>query len=236
VIGMPRLTRFTVVTGHYGCGKTNLSINFALDLSRAGESVTLVDLDVVNPYFRSSDSAALLARHNVRLIGPTLAGSTIESSSLPAAIYSTFESDGYVIFDVGGDDAGATALGRFSEHVRALDYDLLYVVNRYRNLTSTPEEAAALLGEIEAASHLKATGVVNNSHLQRETTVATVLDSLEYARETASRLSLPLVCTTVPANLADRFSETPGDAAYVENAYPVEVYVRTPWDEPPPGA
>lgn len=230
--GMPELKRFTVVTGHYGCGKTNLSINLALDLARAGESVTLVDLDVVNPYFRSSDSADLLARHGVRLIGPTFAGTTLDAPSLPASMYSAFdEGAGRVVLDVGGDDAGATALGRFSAQVAALDYDLLYVVNRYRNLTATPEEAAALLGEIEAASHLKATGVVNNSHLQSETTVATVIDSLAYAREAAARLAIPLVCTTVPAALAEQFSEVPGDASYIENAYPVEVFVRTPWQD-----
>ena len=110
-------------------------------------------------------------------------------------------------------------------------YDLLYVVNRYRNLTATDAEAVALLGGIEGASHLKATGVVNNSHLQSETTVATVLDSLEYARETARQLGLPLVCTTVPLRLAGEFSEAAGNAAHVENAYPVQTYVRPPWED-----
>jgi hypothetical protein len=228
--GMPSLKRFTVVTGHYGCGKTNFSINLALDLARKGEQVTLVDLDIVNPYFRSSDSAALLAENGIALISPTFAGTTLDTPSLPAAIYSAFESAGRVVFDVGGDDAGATTLGRYSGQIRALDYELLYVVNRYRNLTGTAAEAAALLGEIESASHLKATGVVNNSHLQKETTVATVLDSLAYAREAAELLGLPLVCTTVPARLASEFSQQAGDATSVENAYPIEVYVRTPWE------
>lgn len=229
--GLPDTKRFTIVTGHYGCGKTNLSINLALDRARAGESVTLVDLDVVNPYFRSSDSASLLAEHRVRLVAPTFAGTTLDTPSLPAEIYSAFNTDGAVIIDVGGDDAGATALGRFSAEVSSHDYDLLYVVNRYRNLTSTPAEAAALLGEIERAAHLSATGVVNNSHLQWETTPATVLDSLAYAHETAALLELPLVATTVPARLAGEFSASPGDATYVENAYPVETYVRTPWQD-----
>jgi hypothetical protein len=229
--GMPDIKRFTLVTGHYGCGKTNLSINLALDLARRGEAVTLVDLDVVNPYFRSSDSAALLAAHGVRLISPTFAGTTLDTPSLPAEVYSAFSTPGAVIFDVGGDDAGATALGRFSGEIGAIDYDLLYVVNRYRNLTATPEQAADLLAEIEGAAHLTATGVVNNSHLKAETTVATVLDSLGYAREAAALLGLPLVCTTVPARLAGELSREPGDASFVENAYPVEVYVRTPWEE-----
>ena len=229
--GIPNIKRFTVVTGHYGCGKTNLSINLALDLARTHAEVTLVDLDVVNPYFRSSDYTAMLTAAGVRVVAPTFAGTTLDTPSLPAEIYSAFESAGAVILDVGGDDAGATALGRFSGEVAAIDYDLLYVVNRYRNLTSTPSEAAGLLGEIEGASHLKATGVVNNSHLQRETTVATVLDSREFASETAGLLGLPLVCTAVPAAIAAEFSDTPGTATYVENAYPVQVYVRTPWDD-----
>jgi hypothetical protein len=236
VPSVPQLKRFTVVTGHYGCGKTNLSINLALDFARAGEQVTLVDLDIVNPYFRSCDSAALLAEHRVRLISPTFASTTLETPSLPAEMYAAFETAGRVVLDVGGDDAGATALGRFAEDVSALDYDLLYVVNRYRNLTSTPQEAASLLAEIERASHLHATGVVNNSHLQSETTVATVLQSVPYAEETAALLGLPLVCTTVPARLASEFSTRDGDASHVKNAYPIEVYVRTPWDESTPGA
>ena len=144
----------------------------------------------MNPYFRSCDSAALLAEHRVRLISPTFASTTLETPSLPAEMYAAFETAGRVVLDVGGDDAGATALGRFAEDVSALDYDLLYVVNRYRNLTSTPQEAASLLAEIERASHLHATGVVNNSHLQSETTVATVLQSVPYAEETAALLGI----------------------------------------------
>jgi hypothetical protein len=230
--GTPELKRFIVVTGHYGCGKTNLSINLALDFAAAGEQVTLVDLDIVNPYFRSSDYASLLAARDVRLIAPSFAGTTLDTPSLPAEMYAAFDTAtaGRVILDVGGDDAGATALGRFSAEIAALDYDLLYVVNRYRNLTATAAEAVALLPEIEAASHLKATGVVNNSHLQRETAAATVLGSLAFGREVAALLGLPLVATAVPREILGEFSQEAGDAAYVENAYPVDVYVHTPWE------
>lgn len=229
----PDIRRFTVVTGHYGCGKTNLSINLALDLAEKYDEVTLVDLDIVNPYFRSSEYAPVLARAGVRVIAPTFAGTTLETPSLPAAIYSAFESEGAVVFDVGGDDAGATALGRFSRDISAIDYDLLYVVNRYRNLTATPEDAAALLGEIESAAHLKATAVANNSHLKQETTVATVLDSVEFARATADLLGLPLRFTTVPDYLAAELSAQAGSANRVENAYPVRIFVRTPWEDEP---
>jgi len=238
----PDIKRFTIVTGHYGCGKTNLSVNLALDLTARYSQVTLVDLDVVNPYFRSSDYTALLERHGVRVIAPTFAGTTLDTPVLSPAIASAFEADGAVIFDVGGDDAGATALGRYSKDIAPLDYDLLYVINRYRSLTTTAEEAAALLAEIEGAAHLKATGVVNNSHLRGDTTAATVRDSVEFARETARLLDLPLRFTTVPIALAAEFSATDDvtasgsagqdSASFIENAYPVQIHVRTPWEDP----
>lgn len=231
--GVPEMGRFTVVTGHYGCGKTNLAINMALDLTERHTDVTLVDLDVVNPYFRSSDYAAMLERRGVRVISPTFAGTTLDTPSLSAAVYSAFNTAGAVIFDAGGDDVGATALGQFSREIEAIDHSMLYVINRYRNLTGTPAEAAALLTEIEHASHLKATGVVNNSHLRDETTAATVLDSLAFARDTAALLGLPLLFTTVPERLAGEFSSRPGAAAFVENAYPVRIHVRTPWEDDP---
>lgn len=228
---VPDIKRFTVVTGHYGCGKTNLSLNLALDLAEAGGDVTVVDLDVVNPYFRSSDYTRMLAERGVSVIAPTFAGTTLDTPSLSSAVYSAFESEGAVIIDAGGDDVGATALGRFAGEIAGIDHDLLYVVNRYRNLTSTPREAALLLAEIEAASRLAATGVVNNSHLRDATTAETVLASLGYARETAALLGLPLVFTTVPESLAGEFSDTPGTATYVENAYPITIHVRAPWEQ-----
>jgi len=230
---VPDIQRFTVITGHYGSGKTNLAINLAMDLRTFYDEVTLVDLDVVNPYFRSSDYAAMLAAHGIEVIAPIFAGTTLDAPALSPAIYSVFEKPGAVILDVGGDDAGATALGRFEDDIRAIDYDMLYVVNRYRTLTSTPKEAAELLGEIELASRLSATGIVNNSHLHLETTLATVLDSMDFARGTAELLGLPLRFTTIPASLADGFSHTPGQPNHIQDSYPVEVHVRTPWEDAP---
>ncbi len=230
---VPRVKRFTVVIGHYGSGKTNLSINLALDMLYRYETVTLVDLDIVNPYFRSSDYARWLTARGVQVISPTFAGSTLDVPSLPAAISGVFDSPGAVIFDVGGDDVGATALGRYAGDLANVEHDMLYVINRYRNLTATPAEAAALLREIEAACHLEATGIVNNSHLKDETTDTTVLDSMDYAHETAALLDLPLVCTTVPVGPAGAREDVTDGADLVENAYHVEVYVRTPWEDGP---
>lgn len=230
---VPDIKRFTVITGHYGCGKTNLAINLAMGQRAAYDQVTVVDLDIVNPYFRSSDYTGMLAARGIEVIAPIFAGTTLDAPALSPAIYSVFEKPGAVILDVGGDDAGATALGRFEDDIRAIDYDMLYVVNRYRNLTSTPREAADLLAEIELASHLTATGIVNNSHLRGETTVDTVLDSLDYGRSAADLIGLPLRFTTVPMDLSARFSAIPGEPTYVPDAYPIDIHVRTPWEEAP---
>lgn len=186
----------TIICGHYGCGKTNLALNLALE---AAGPVTLVDLDVVNPYFRSSDYRGLLKERGVRLIAPVFAGTTLDTPTLPPEIASIFApGSGPVFIDAGGDDAGATALGGLSARLKQSGYEMLYVVNRYRALSQTAEEAAALLGEIEAASRLKATGIVNNSHLGVETRMEDLRAALDFARETARLTGLPLLYSTAP--------------------------------------
>lgn len=226
----------TVVVGHYGVGKTNFSLNLAFDAAERGQDVTLVDLDVVNPYFRSSDFDAQLEAKGIKRVNPVFAGSTLDSPSISGAVATVIEearrnaaSGQCVIIDAGGDDVGATALGRFAGNVAQGPYTMLYVVNRYRNLTQAPEEAAAVLREIEAKSHLKATGVVNNSHLKQETSEETILDSLAFAEETSRIVELPLVLSTVPNEYIDQKSTLISKNDGLQTVYAVQVYVRTPW-------
>ena len=191
--------RITVICGHYGCGKTNLTLNLALEAAGEGQPVTVVDLDIVNPYFRSSEYGELLGEKGVRLIAPVFANTTLDTPTLPPEIYSVFEPQaGRVFLDAGGDDAGATALGGLHAMLEEAGYDMLYVINRYRVLSQTPEETAALLGEIQAASRLRATGLVNNSHLGVETTLETLERALPFARKTAELTHLPLLYSTAP--------------------------------------
>ena len=215
----------TVVAGHYGAGKTNFSVNLALDLAAAGERVSLVDLDVVNPYFRASEQRALLEAGGVDVVAPVFAeaGTSLDVPSLTGRVAPTIRRAGEgsrVIVDAGGDDAGATALGRFAEEVDAGGYAMLYVANRFRNLVADPRDALENLREIEEASHLAATAIVNNSHLKDDTTLEAIAEGAAYAAELAALAGLPLVCTTVPE----------GTAAAVENPYPVKRHVRTPWE------
>jgi MinD superfamily P-loop ATPase len=217
------VSRVTVVCGHYGTGKTNLSINLAMDSARSGEKVTLIDMDVVNPYFRSSDYADMLTEQGVRVLGPNFANSNLDTPSLPAAIGDAIADGERVIIDVGGDDAGATALGVYSRQLTKADPDVIYVINRYRSQTTTPEEAVEILGEIERAAHIKATCIANNSHLKQLTTAETVLDSLEFADEVSRITGLPIRMTTSPVGV-DPLNKIP-------LLYPVSVYVKTPWEK-----
>ena len=218
----PLKERVTVICGHYGTGKTNLSINLAMDCARSGESVTLVDMDIVNPYFRSADYSDVLTKEGIRVIGPNFANTNLDTPSHPGSVKTAIEDGERVIIDVGGDDAGTTALAVYSRQLQSADPDVLYVVNMYRSMTTSPDEAIAILGDIERTAHLKATGVVNNSHLKQLTTAETVDASLEFADSVCGATGLPLRFTTVPRGISP--------SRKVENLYPIDVYVRAPWE------
>ena len=215
-----------MIVGHYGAGKTNFAVNLAVDLAGEGHEVAVVDLDVVNPYFRASEQRKALEENGVRLIAPVFseAGTSLDVPSLTGAIAPAIQSvndDAYVIIDAGGDDVGATALGRFAPFVKQREYAMLYVANRFRNLVQDPEDALENLREIEMASHLQATAIANNSHLKDATTAETVESGREYALKLSDIMGLPLVCTTVPQNV---------DVPDFEGRYNVKALVRTPWE------
>ncbi|MDP4119618.1 MAG: ParA family protein [Bacillota bacterium] len=222
---MINLQQFTIIYGHYGCGKTNFSINLALQAAKEHKQVILADLDIVNPYFRTHDYKEFLAKQGINVIAPRFAGTNLDVPSLPPEIVSVFSNrQNYVIIDVGGDDAGAKALSRFSEKINANpDVAVYYVINKYRNLTQTPQEASELLREIEAASRVRATAIVNNSHLQMYTNEETILQSLDFANETSKLLELPLIATTAPKKLQEQLSDK------IKDLYPIDIFVKPPF-------
>ena len=221
----------TVICGHYGCGKTNLVLNLAAEAAQRGRRSVVVDMDVVNPYFRSSDYSALLKKLGVELIAPVFANTTLDTPVLPPEIFSIFNMENADIFiDAGGDDVGATALGRFSRVVQAHSHAMLYVLNRHRNLMADPVEAVQNLREIEAATHLHVTGLVDNAHLKDETDEIALRDDDGYA-ETVSELSgLPLVAKTVPEGLVGDTEQVFTGTKYAPLVYPVRLHVKNPWE------
>ena len=224
---LEKLKRIIVVVGHYGSGKTNLSVNLALDLNAKGCPTTLIDLDIVNPYFRSADFGELMEQRGIELIAPPYARSNVDLPSLTGQVDSAIDSGRHLVIDVGGDDAGAAALGRYSAEIaEAGGCDMLYVVNGYRYLTRYAEEAEEILAEIERKSRLKVTGVVNNSNISNETTAEHILETIPFAQEVADRYQVPLLFTSAAKPLIEKLKKCAPDRRF----YPVEIYVKKPWE------
>lgn len=200
--------RLILLSGHYGSGKTNLAVNLALQLKKQRERVTIADIDIVNPYFRTSDSRGDLMENGIRLICSDFAGSNVDLPALPADIYSLTDDPGQTaIIDVGGDDRGALALGRIREGIlRENNYEMLLVINRFRPLTRTAGQTVEIMQEIEAAGGISFTAVVNNSNLGAQTTAGDVLDSMAYAHEVCKLTGLPLKMTSVDESLFEQLS------------------------------
>ena len=204
---MADVRRITLFAGHYGSGKTNIAINYARLLAARSLKVAIADLDIVNPYFRTKDSAAQLAAEGIELVVSDFANSNVDFPALPKEIYSlvAHQQPGQrnVVMDIGGDDRGALALGRYVPDILAEnDYEMLAVVNAARPLTRTPADTIEVLREIETACHLPFTGIVNNTNLGPQTTAADVLASRPYADAIAAQMNLPVRMTCCARRLA----------------------------------
>ena len=213
------MKRVTLFAGHYGSGKTNLSVNYALKLAEAGTKTLIADLDIVNPYFRTKDSAADLQAEGIDLVVSDFANSNVDFPALPKEIYALVaDRETKIVMDIGGDDRGALALGRYVPDIKAEgDYEMLAVINAARPLTRTVQDAVEVLREIEAASQLPFTGIVNNTNVGAETTAETVLGSVPYADEVAALMKLPVRFTCATAAVAEALKGKIG------NIFPIEI-------------
>ena len=198
-----RTKRVTLLAGHYGSGKTNIAVNLAMKRKSEGFDVTVADLDIVNPYYRTKDSEEELKAAGIPLISSPFANSNVDLPALPQELYRIVdETDTHMVVDIGGDDRGAYALGRFAQKLKdENDYEMILVINKYRPLTADEKDAVAIMKEIEEAGHLPFTAIVNNSNLGKETTAEDVLNSVPYAEKMAKDTGLPLLLTTVREDL-----------------------------------
>jgi hypothetical protein len=209
--------RITLFAGHYGSGKTNIAVNYALYLKQAGKDVVIADLDIVNPYFRTRDSIKELTDAGVRLISSEFASSNVDLPALPQDVYSILDnSRESAIMDIGGDDRGAYALGRYADSIKnENDYEMLFVFNKYRPLTPTAEDAMEIMAEIEEACKMKFTSIVNNSNLGEMTTPQDILDSVEETQKLSQLTGLPVKMTAVKKELVNNLN------GKVENLFPL---------------
>ena len=196
--------RVTLFAGHYGSGKTNIAVNYALKLAHEGRRVQIADLDIVNPYFRTKDSEELLRKAGVKMISSAYANTNLDVPALPQEMYAiTCEHDCSFIVDVGGDDRGALALGRLAPDLLSEgNFEMIFVANCYRPLIREPQEAMEVMREIEQAGGIPFTALANNANLGEETCSQDVLASLPYMEELCRLSGLPVILTAAQRAVA----------------------------------
>ena len=219
--------RITIFAGHYGSGKTNVAVNYAMFLKGKEDKVSIADLDIVNPYFRTKDSESLLNEQGIRLICSEYANSNVDLPSLPADAYAVIDDkEMFAVLDVGGDDRGALALGRYIDAIKEEgDYEMLFVINKFRPLTPDAVTTIEVMREIEIACKTKFTGIVNNSNIGDETTAEDVLSSVDYANEISSLTGLPIKFTSVKKALYSELSDK------IENLFDLTLFVKQSWSK-----
>ena len=211
--------RIVLLSGHYGSGKTNIAVNLAFLMKETHDRVAIADIDIVNPYFRTRDSQGELEDAGIRVIASEFASSNVDLPALPSDVYAITSDQGLrAVIDVGGDDRGALALGRWRDAiVEENDYEMLLVVNRFRPLTRDAASAIDVMREIETAAGIRFTAIVNNSNLGEETTAEDVLSSMGYADEICTLTGLPLRMTTVHERLYPTLKDR------IDNLFPLKL-------------
>ena len=217
--------RLRFIIGHYGSGKTEFSINYAIKLAEMGKKVALADLDVVNLYFRSREKTEILEKLGVKVIGSSIEASAVDIPAISAEIVTPMQDDTYeAVMDVGGDPAGARVLGRYNEYFIEGNYDMFFVLNGNRPETQTVEKSIEYLKNIEDTARAKVTGIINNTHMLKSTTVEDVLRGQKLALEVSQRVNIPIKYISAIENVA---RELPKNLE--GEIFPMTLYMREEW-------
>ena len=195
--------------GHYGSGKTFSAVNYAMALARQNKPVTIYDLDIVNPYFRTVDAEKTLNKAGVELIVSPYAETNVDIPAMNSASYKMVDDKTrYAVLDVGGDERGAFALGRFYQKINEENnFDCFLVVNPYRPETRDISGAVAVKNEIETVARINFTGIVNNANLGKETTLENILYGKEFCDKLSSELGIPVKFSSVTTELCEKAKE-----------------------------
>ena len=222
------MKRITVLAGNYGSGKTELSLNIALDLARTYSDVTLVDLDIVNPYFRASEHRRMLEEAGIRVVAPVYANTAVDLPTLPPDIYAAF-GGGHAVFDCGGDPVGAAALGGLKAHFDAVrsDTQMLYVVNTMRPFQSSAENIAQSLDKIQIRARLRADGFIFNANLGPETTGDALAAGYDIMRAASDMSGVPIEYVSGTEKALDVFKARHPE--YTGGFLPIKIYMRPYW-------
>lgn len=217
--------RIRIIIGHYGSGKTEFSVNYALKLNDLGKKVALADLDVVNLYFRSREKAQVLEEAGIKIISSSIKASSLDIPSISAEILSPLQNKSYdAILDIGGDPAGARVLGRYKEYLSRVNCDIFFVLNANRPETNNVQKIMEYMLKIEDVARAKITGIVNNTHLLKSTSIEDVLRGYEIAMEISKKTGLAIKYNAVLESIADQL---PHDLE--GEIFPIRLYMREDW-------
>ncbi|MBE7053615.1 MAG: ATP-binding protein [Ruminococcaceae bacterium] len=214
-----------IVTGHYGSGKTEFALNLAMNLKKENKKVSICDLDIVNPYFRTNDARKLLEENGIKVISSQFANTNVDIPVLPGEVLSVFaDKETYKIFDVGGDDDGAIALGTYFHYISKEPYNMYFVVNTLRPMTSTKEEIYEMARNIEAASRLKITDIVNNTNLQGLTKAEDIVKSIKIVDEAAKMLGVNVKYISGKKEILDNLPQ-----GLQNKRFNLDIYLKMPF-------
>jgi hypothetical protein len=218
--------RINIFVGHFGSGKTEVAVNYTLKLSEVNAKTAIVDLDIVNPYFRTADAKSELEKRNIWVITPLYANTNVDVPALPAELNALFEKKEYsVVLDVGGDDLGAKALSRYKEEILKEDYEMFFVINTRRPMTDTVEKTMIMIENIEASSRLKVTSLVNNTNLLSYTSIDDVIEGHKLIEIVSQKLNKPIAFTSGFSDLIkDDENRINTDLLYLNK------FIKLPWD------
>ena len=219
-------SRLNIFCGHFGSGKSEVAINYAIKLAGEGKKVTVIDMDNVNPFFRSTDAKEILEKHGIELIASEFVNSNLDMPTVPQETKKVFcDTSRTVIFDVGGDDDGAYILGQFNSYFMQEDYSMTFVVSTKRPLTKTNDELYDMAQRIEYASRLKFTGIANNTNLGSLTDSDTLLSDYSEIKKLSEKMSVPICmqCGTPKA-----LEKLPAELQ--KNKFPMKIYIKKPWE------
>lgn len=218
--------RLVIVIGHYGSGKTEFAVNYAIKMKEIYDSVSIADLDIVNPYFRSREKRALFEEIGIKLFDSSIRNTAVDIPALPAELMGVIANQNVKsILDVGGDPVGARVLSRYSDQIKNVEYDMLYVINGNRPETSTVEGVLKYLKMIEATSRLKITGLVNNTHMLKATSVEDVEFGHELTKKVSWETDIPIRYEAVIKETADKIK----NQEIIEKLFPINLYMREEW-------
>ncbi|MGE5328126.1 MAG: hypothetical protein ACM3KR_01275 [Deltaproteobacteria bacterium] len=192
-----------IFVGHFGSGKTETAVNFALEIKKHVDKVNVIDLDIVNPFFRTQDLEKELEEQGIKVISSSFTGTNVEMPSLPANISIVLqESESVTVLDIGGDDIGAKILSSYREYIISQSFELFCVINTFRPYTDTEEKIIRMIEYIQNSSRLKVSSLVNNANLSDETTIEDILESQKIIEKVSEKLNIPISFICVNEALA----------------------------------